>query len=186
MKTLALALTLFCSAAYAQSIQIIGGDISVRENDTANFAVYFNDFPVGGPNLAIAVDVSYFAEANASDVGPTGPTYTPYDAYSGRIRVPINVGGGNEGDERFRVIVDVVNYATVLPASRVVTILGTNYLNRGDANRDGAFENGTYFTSLDIVQVLAQGKYLTGLPAGWWQGDFNGDGQFNQLDLIGL
>jgi len=185
MKTLSLALLLFASQLMAQSIQIVGGDITVRENNVASFAVHFNNFPPDGPNLIVAVDVVYFAEANNLDTGPTGPTFTLWDATSGVARVPINVGGGNEPNERFRVTIDVVNY-TVNPASRVVTILGTQGLHPGDANRDGAFENGTYFTNLDIVQVLAQGKYLTGLPAAWYQGDFNGDGQFNQLDLIGL
>ena len=50
------------------------------------------------------------------------------------------------------------------------------YLN-GDANYDGTFDQ------LDIRNVLQSGKYLTGEPADWSEGDWNGDGQFNQKGL---
>ena len=60
----------------------------------------------------------------------------------------------------------------------------------GDANRNFAFDQ------LDIVQVLQAGKYLTGDPATWSTGDWNGgpggypgappsgDGVFDQLDIV--
>lgn len=48
----------------------------------------------------------------------------------------------------------------------------------GDANRDRVFNR------LDIVQVMQAGKYQTGQPAGWHEGDWNGDGRFDQHDLI--
>jgi hypothetical protein len=60
----------------------------------------------------------------------------------------------------------------------------------GDANQDLTFDQ------LDIVQVLAAGKYLTNEPATWGEGDWNGgpggvpgeppvgDGRFNQLDMV--
>lgn len=60
----------------------------------------------------------------------------------------------------------------------------------GDANQDLSFDQQ------DIVQVLRAGKYLTGEPANWAEGDWNsapggypgnppqGDGVFNQLDIV--
>ena len=63
---------------------------------------------------------------------------------------------------------------------------------------DGATLSGAdlRFDQFDIVQVLQGGKYLTGEPATWGEGDWNGapggwpgnpplgDGRFDQLDLI--
>lgn len=63
-------------------------------------------------------------------------------------------------------------------------------LSPGDANRDFRFDQQ------DIVQVLQAGKYLTGQPATWGEGDWNGgpggyaaepprgDGTFNQQDIV--
>jgi hypothetical protein len=60
----------------------------------------------------------------------------------------------------------------------------------GDANQDLQVDQS------DIVQVLQAAKYLTGAPATWGEGDWNGapggstgnpppgDGLFNQLDII--
>ena len=63
-------------------------------------------------------------------------------------------------------------------------------LQPGDASQDLNFDQ------LDITQVLQAGKYLTGDPATWPQGDWNGesasypghppagDGLFDQLDIV--
>jgi hypothetical protein len=49
----------------------------------------------------------------------------------------------------------------------------------GDANLDGAFDQE------DVVQVLqAGGKYLSGQPASWAEGDFTGDGLFDPRDIV--
>ena len=48
----------------------------------------------------------------------------------------------------------------------------------GDANLDGEF------TSTDMVQVFAAGKYETGAAAGWAQGDWNADGIFDSSDMV--
>ena len=65
-----------------------------------------------------------------------------------------------------------------------------NQLQPGDANQDLSFDH------LDIVQVLQAAKYLTGEPATWGEGDWDGapggepgnpppgNGQFDQLDII--
>jgi hypothetical protein len=61
----------------------------------------------------------------------------------------------------------------------------------GDADMDLDFDQ------LDLVKVQVAAKYLTGLPATWGDGDWNGapggkpgdpppgDGLFNQLDIVG-
>lgn len=63
-------------------------------------------------------------------------------------------------------------------------------LQPGDANQDG------YFDASDIIEVLQAGKYLTGEPVTWGEGDWDsapggasgdppaGNGTFDQLDLI--
>ena len=48
----------------------------------------------------------------------------------------------------------------------------------GDATLDGKFNQ------LDIVQVLQAGKYLTGKPSAFEEGDWNEDGVFDQDDII--
>ena len=49
-----------------------------------------------------------------------------------------------------------------------VDLVYVHELSPGDANRDFSFDQ------LDIVQVLQAGKYLTGQPATWGEGDWNG------------
>jgi hypothetical protein len=63
-------------------------------------------------------------------------------------------------------------------------------LQPGDADQDLDFDQW------DLVQVQQAGKYLTGQPATWGEGDWNGapggysghppagDGVFNQLDIV--
>ena len=63
-------------------------------------------------------------------------------------------------------------------------------LQAGDADQDLDFDQ------LDLVQVQVAAKYLTGQPATWGEGDWNGapggspgsppqgDGLFNQLDIV--
>ena len=48
----------------------------------------------------------------------------------------------------------------------------------GDANLDREFSSG------DMVQVFAQGKYETGDDASWSEGDWNGDGIFDSSDMV--
>jgi hypothetical protein len=50
--------------------------------------------------------------------------------------------------------------------------------NAGDSNRDGRFDRE------DITLIAQSGKYLTGLPASWAQGDWTGDSLFDQRDLV--
>ena len=69
-------------------------------------------------------------------------------------------------------------------------VVGQPQLQAGDANMD------LQFNQLDLVQVQIAAKYLTGQPATWGDGDWDGapggkqgeppagDGQFNQLDII--
>jgi Asp-tRNA(Asn)/Glu-tRNA(Gln) amidotransferase A subunit family amidase len=78
------------------------------------------------------------------------------------------------------------------PPDSVPPLLGEiiAMLEAGDANQDLLFDQ------LDLVQVQVAGKYLTGLPATWGEGDWNGapggspgqppigDGVFDQLDIV--
>ena len=59
----------------------------------------------------------------------------------------------------------------MVPRSFAVTLAA------GDADYNLQFDED------DIVQVLQAGKYLSGNPATWSEGDFNGDGAVDLLDL---
>ena len=48
----------------------------------------------------------------------------------------------------------------------------------GDANEDFQFDQN------DLIQVLAAGKYRTGVAAGWSEGDWDGNGVFDPLDIV--
>ncbi|MCA9213073.1 MAG: hypothetical protein KDB27_08410 [Planctomycetales bacterium] len=48
----------------------------------------------------------------------------------------------------------------------------------GDANLDNEFNSG------DMVAIFTVGKYETGQPAGWAEGDWTGDGLFDSGDLV--
>ena len=48
----------------------------------------------------------------------------------------------------------------------------------GDANLNGEFNSG------DMVQVFVRGLYETGQPAGWEDGDWNGDTVFGSGDMV--
>jgi hypothetical protein len=47
-----------------------------------------------------------------------------------------------------------------------------------DSIRDGSFN------ASDIVSVIQSAKYQTGADATWSEGDWNGDGVFDHLDLV--
>jgi hypothetical protein len=48
----------------------------------------------------------------------------------------------------------------------------------GDANLDNQFNQ------VDLILMLQAGTYVTGQPATWSQGDFDGNGRFDQFDII--
>jgi hypothetical protein len=48
----------------------------------------------------------------------------------------------------------------------------------GDADLNGEFNSG------DFVTVFVPGKFETGQPATWGQGDWNGDSVFNSSDFV--
>lgn len=45
-------------------------------------------------------------------------------------------------------------------------------------------DNGRVLSATDLAQVLSGGKYLSGEPATWSDGDWTGDGVFNQRDIV--
>ena len=74
--------------------------------------------------------------------------------------------------------------------NEIKVVSDSTALQAGDADMDLELDH------LDIVQVLQGGKYLTGEPATWGEGDWNGapggesgnppvgDGVFDQLDVV--
>ena len=65
---------------------------------------------------------------------------------------------------------------TTLAQDRNCTI--EESLQPGDANRDFRFDVE------DLLQVLRGGKFASGEPASWEEGDWNGDAVFSQLDIV--
>jgi hypothetical protein len=80
--------------------------------------------------------------------------------------------------------------ATIVDGSITIVSDSSPQLMAGDADQDLDFDQ------FDLVQVQVAGKYLTGQPATWGEGDWNGapaeflvrvpegDGVFNQLDIV--
>lgn len=69
----------------------------------------------------------------------------------------------------------IVNY--IIPSRIDVQPISPSRLV-GDVNLDGLFDSG------DFVCVFRAGKYETGNPAAWPDGDWTGDGLFNSGDLV--
>ena len=63
------------------------------------------------------------------------------------------------------------------PSHRIGGSPGRPRLVPGDANHDRRFD------SHDLVFVMTAGKFNTGKPASWEEGDWNADGVFDHDDL---
>jgi hypothetical protein len=114
----------------------------------------------------------------------------------------MHIGNRHNNVEGFDGLIDdVAIWDEVLTPEQIKTISevgvdgllnpgGATRLQAGDADRDLDFDQ------LDLVKVQVAGKYLTGQPATWGEGDWDGapggsaeappagDGLFNQLDII--
>ena len=77
-----------------------------------------------------------------------------------------------------------------IPSGGELTIRSNDHWGAGkpeliiDYDPPGDVDGDGLFTQFDIVIVLQAGKYNTGQPATWGEGDWNQDGVFNQLDLV--
>lgn len=108
-----------------------------------------------------------------------------------------NLGRDPDEDRQFNGRMDEFYlFARALTAEEIVTLFqlkepdGPSELQAGDADMDLDFDQ------LDLVQVQIAAKYLTGNPASWGEGDWNGapggspgappvgDGLFDQRDVI--
>jgi hypothetical protein len=103
--------------------------------------------------------------------------------------VPIELAGDSQLRLRWIVPADSETVGWTFGLDNVeLTLLG--HLRAGDADQDHDFDQ------IDLVQVQIGGKYLSGEPATWGEGDWNGapggtpgsppagDGLFNQLDIV--
>lgn len=123
------------------------------------------------------ISLTAWEEGQAEPDVPT-ITHTDDSLTSGSIGVGLSTG--NDSRIAFRYFEAVTD--AVAP--------GVTVLQPGDADMNLEFDQ------LDLVQVQIAGKYLTGQPATWGEGDWDGapggsvgsppagDGQFNMLDVI--
>lgn len=89
------------------------------------------------------------------------------DELSAQVRAATN-------DARF----DLNSDSTVDGSDLAVWVRDLKKTYFGDANLDGLFN------SQDLVQVYQAGKFESGQPAGWAEGDWDPNGVFNSSDLI--
>ena len=92
--------------------------------------------------------------------------------------------GGGDRPDSMEFFIDDVTYTSLLGGD------GATRLQAGDSDQDLDFDQ------LDLVQVQIAAKYLTGQPATWGEGDWDGapggepgnppagNGSFDQLDII--
>jgi hypothetical protein len=147
----------------------------------------------GGRYANLAFDATVIAE----EVGAAGDPLIAVVEEGGELRdgsfapaIRIGLFLGDEGldgatDVGVSIFDGAVNYALGISGGVVA-------LQAGDADMDCDFDQ------IDLVQVQVAAKYLTGQPATWGEGDWNGapggsagdnipppgDGQFNQLDIV--
>jgi hypothetical protein len=145
-----------------------------------------------------------------NNVGPSGgpkdfdmliPLQTPfeYDPRDGNLLMEVvwsgwDVAPGNDGFDT--PVVSIVGNPNAVSGTRFggavfqFTLVPLAQMQAGDADRDRDFDQ------LDLVRVQVAAKYLTGQPASWGEGDWNGapggsrdnppvgNGLFDQLDII--
>ena len=143
--------------------------VVVDQGGTADYLLYIDGSPVA-ENLS------------SEDVNPFGTTNTW-------------IGGIDEngGSKWFSGLIDDLRlYDEALDETAIQALMqgSETVLLPGDANMD------LEFNQLDLVMVQVSAKYLTGEPATWGEGDWNGapggspgdppqgDGLFNQVDII--
>jgi len=129
-----------------------------------------------------------FGRALAEEVGPfRGSSIVNLEIVN---NVPNNVWLAIDVEDEMNAFIQGTPNFGFVTEARIGGTVGTFFSNgrlvydiffQGDANKDDVI-----FDQFDIIQVLQAGKYLTGQPATWEEGDFNHDGVFNQFDLIGI
>jgi hypothetical protein len=144
-------------------------------------------FELGGEFSVVATDVTdpelvtlfVYEEGAELDDGTTAPAIRIGIPHNGLTLDPFPEWTP-EGEQLFGAVID---YALGLAT-------GVTQLQAGDADQDLDFDQ------LDLVRVQVAAKYLSGQSATWGEGDWNGapggnqgnppdgDGMFNQLDII--
>ena len=71
-----------------------------------------------------------------------------------------------------------IRTAAGVPLVTDISRIWTDIRQAGDANGDGEVN------TVDIILLLAAGKYETRQPATWGEGDYNGDGMVSTGDII--
>lgn len=168
-----------------------GSDLAGPNEMTGGFSIHrtSNDDPL--------IDRDWSQTYEPMELGKRSHFYQSFglEEVAGRDQVALNWEAGTPGIAFVptlpseEVIVDGVplnvdfrdELVSWSPSTSFGLGLGSVYLRErwpGDATLDDRFD------SSDLVQVFQYGKYETGRPAGWVQGDWNVDGFFDSGDLV--
>jgi hypothetical protein len=134
----------------------------------------------------------YLHEAALAHAPPSGTFYDPNHA--GEVTRLASLGvhehWNNPIDKQYSRNLGADEGIELIRLPRDADIYLLSELYPGDADQDLDFDQ------FDLIQVQVAGKYRTGEPATWGEGDWNGapggfagsppegDGQFNQIDII--
>ena len=190
-----------------------------RDNDWTHNEIFIRDALVdvgaGGIRFTTTDAISTFASVRISNGGTldlTDAGLAPFPEVTGNAFLTIDEGGLLRVAGRHENVADltslasdvtfsvfrgelsdfVFQYDEVRDWTDITVSLPTPPLFAGDADQDQDFDQ------LDILRVLQAGKYLTGLPATWGEGDWDGaptpdgipgnpppgNGLFDQQDIV--
>ena len=156
------------------TVQIVDVSPDPRAQVVDTITVQFSE-PVAGFN---ASDLTLRRRANANDVvSLASATLTTNDNITYQLGNLSSLTGASG-----------IYTLALNPANSGIHDLAANNLVVGDQDRwvNGAGDTNEdrEFNQFDIIKMLQGGKYLTGLAATWMEGDFDGNGVFNQHDII--
>ena len=174
----------FFSAVLHEIPKVLG----IGTADSWDAQVDWDDFTFNGPEAVAQFGGPVPLDSSA----PDNPTHWAVGTQSislasGDTRIALNTRVLPVGTREELTELDV---AALADLGWEIQWAGWNVLQPGDADQDGDFDR------LDLVQVLQAARYLTGQPATWGDGDWNGgpggypgeppagDGLFDEQDIV--
>ena len=167
------------SWSYPIAVQITGVEMAQAGSvDEISFAFdqAVKNFRLSDLRLSRVTDsvTSFELEPNRATLqAEDGPQEYRTNWTLGNLRDELTQGSGNYTLTLFSSTIRVNRFDRVFVNAEVKWTQ-----NAGDSDEDWDFDQ------LDLVKILAAGKYLTGEAASWGEGDWNGDGVFDSGDIV--